>query len=145
MKTRISIALLTLAALVLTITLQAQTPTPSGSLFTINVPFSFVAGETTLPPGQYTVSHFPNSDWILFRNDDGHSIAMLQIMASSAPRGQSGNSKLVFNRYGENYFLAQVWTARSNQVDDCFKSSAERALARGGQAPTQVGVVVYKP
>jgi hypothetical protein len=113
----------------------------------VDVPFSFIAGEATLPAGRYSVSHFPNSDWILLRSDDGRGIAMLQIMASSAPRGQSSSSRLVFNRYGESYFLAQVWTAMDNQVHECFKSRAERNVARRSreQALAQVGVVGYKP
>jgi len=112
MKSRIFKVLLTLgAALWLTIALHGQTPTPGGYLFKVDVPFSFVASGVNLPAGHYAVSHFPNSDWILLTSDDGRAIAMqLQIMVSSAPRGQSSRGKLVFNRYGENYFLAQVWT-----------------------------------
>ena len=142
MKSRIFTAPLTLAvALCLSLALHAQTP--GSSLLTVNIPFSFVAGQTTLPAGHYSVSHFPGSDWILLRNDDGRSITMLPIMASSAPKSQSGSSKLVFNRYGEIYFLAQVWTA-DNQVRECFRSSAERVLVRRSMKPTEVAVVEHK-
>lgn len=141
MKFRILTVLLTLAAtLWLTNILQAQTPTPDSSSFTVNIPFSFEAGERTLPPGRYNVSHFPNSDWILFRSDDGQAISEIHVMPSSAPRGQS-NSRLVFHRYGDIYFLARILTAPDNQVGECFKSSAERALERR-QARNEVAILV---
>ena len=41
-----------------------------------------------------------------------------------------GESRLVFNRYGDQYFLSQVWMAGSDTGRDLFQSRNERNLAK---------------
>ena len=124
MKSRILNALFTLSAVVwLTAVFYGQTA--RSPMFEVTVPFEFVAGGMTLPAGQYTVSHMMNSNWVRLSRSDGHAIATVQVLESAAPRGKS-DTKLVFNRNADTYFLSQVWTARDQQVHDCIKSNAER-------------------
>lgn len=138
MKPRISIALLIAAmAVCLTATLHAQMQTTP--ILKVHIPFNFVAGGMNLPAGQYTGSHFPNGNYLLLSGPG--AIAMVPIIESWLPASRSGSNKLVFNRYGDKYFLAQVWTAMDRQVHDCFKSSAELTLSRANQQPTQVAVL----
>lgn len=106
----------------------------------VNVPFDFVAGGTNLPAGRYTVRHMMNSNWILLSGSDGQAISMVQVLEASVPSGKS-ETKLVFNRYAEKYFLSQVWTANDHQIHDCIKSGTERELASRTQTSTQVAVV----
>jgi hypothetical protein len=145
MKTRIFIALSTLstALLWLTVALQAQTTAPR-PLLTVDVPFEFVAGGMNLPAGQYHVLHIMNPNWILLRSNDGRAKAVVYVQVSATTVGGS-SSKLVFNRYGEQYFLSQVWTRQDNEVHKCFKSSAELTLARSSQKPPEVATVYVKP
>jgi hypothetical protein len=62
----------------------------------VDIPFAFTAGSATLPAGEYRVQK-------LDRNS-----AVLLIHCWDARE-----SKLVFNRYGNRYFLSQVWNAGS--------------------------------
>jgi hypothetical protein len=145
MKTRISIALsiVSTALLWFVVAVQAQTTAPR-PLLSVDVPFGFVAGGMDLPAGQYHVYHMMNPREILLRSSDGHATAVLFVHVSSTPLGES-STKLVFNRYGEKYFLSQVWTAQDNEVHDCFKSSVERTLERSSQKLPEVATVYAKP
>jgi hypothetical protein len=52
------------------------------------------------------------------------------ILVKASPVASEGTSnQLVFNRYGETYFLEQVNTAHDRQVHECFKCRGERELA----------------
>lgn len=139
MKSRIVSALLTVAAVIwLTTAFNGQAaPAP---MFNVNVPFDFVAGGTNLPAGLYTVRHMMNSNWILLSSSDGRTVSVVQVLEASVPIGKS-DTKLVFNRYAEKYFLSQVWTANDHQVHHCVKSGTERELASRTQTSIQVAVM----
>lgn len=141
MKSRIftSLSIVSTTLLCFTVALQAQMMPPR-PLLTADVPFEFVAGGMNLPAGQYDVFHVMSPDWIMLKNSDAHSTAVLLVDVSSPLGGQS-SPKLVFNRYGAKYFLSQVWTEHDNEVHNCRKSGAERALAQSGQKLPEVAIV----
>ncbi|HYL16443.1 MAG TPA: hypothetical protein VEV41_25640 [Terriglobales bacterium] len=143
MKSRFLIALAMLGAAMLWCsgTSGQMAPTP---LLKVDVPFEFVAGGMNLPAGSYDVLHIMNPNWILLRSSDGRAIAVLSVQVSSSS-AKASSTRLVFNQYGQKYFLAQVWTENDNQVHTCFKSSAERVLASRSQRPPQVATVYPKP
>jgi hypothetical protein len=69
------------------------------------VPFDFTVSGKLLPPGTYTIT--PLSDHVIeIQNRDQH----ISILSSAFPNGrQSENSnKLVFQRYGDQYFLREI-------------------------------------
>lgn len=141
MKTRILIAMAALSAAMLfsTVALQAQGPTPI--MAKVDVPFAFVAGGMAMPAGRYNLFHIVNSNVILVRSSDLKAAAMVHVNWSLTGAKASAN-KLVFHRYGEKYFLAEVWTATDNERHDCLQSSAERELA-SSRAKTPVVATVY--
>lgn len=144
MKTRIVIALsIAATALLWPIAVQAQATAPR-PLLKLDVPFAFVAGDMNMPAGQYEVLHIMNPGWILVRNTNGRANAVVHVQVSATSVGGS-SSKLVFSRYGEKYFLSQVWTGEDNEVHDCFKSGAELALARSSSKLPEVATVFAKP
>lgn len=59
-----------------------------------------------------------------YRNIKGSGVARVYSLAVSE------NSKLVFNRYDDQYFLSQVWTSGNSYGRGLFKSSRERSLGR---------------
>lgn len=125
MKSRISIVLATMAFVLGTSgALPAQTQI--AALFKVTVPFEFRVGSAHLSAGHYTVFHI-GSKWIMLQKSDGTATALAPVMVSSAPTGQSV-SRLVFSRYGDLYFLSQVWTADDDQMHECHKSLAEQTL-----------------
>jgi hypothetical protein len=75
---------------------------------TVHVPFSFVAAEKTLPAGEYTVT--ANSDsTVLIKNKVEKEISLFAFTKSTQSLDVQRNAKLVFYRFGESYFLTEVW------------------------------------
>jgi hypothetical protein len=77
------------------------------------VPFDFVAGGATFKAGQYTVNQ-NNFGPTNIRSADGKASAFLTASALQGAGAQSA-SRLIFNRYGSTYQLAQIWT----RGDEC--------------------------
>ena len=92
------------------------------------IPFDFTAGETNLKAGVYSVK-FISHNALLLRSADGKKSAIIV-----APRAVAGDTKnaerMVFHRYGDRYFLAQVWMLRTESGRELDRSSAERRLAK---------------
>src|SRR5882762_4237767 len=79
----------------------------------VDIPFAFTAGSATLPAGEYRVQKMDlNSAVLLIHCWDARASALVITNAAEAKEPQT-ESKLVFNRYGNRYFLSQVWTAGS--------------------------------
>jgi hypothetical protein len=79
----------------------------------VSIPFDFQFADTKLPAGEYNVRRLPQSSSdtvVMIRNvHDGQTVVRL----TSAVQTLSPKDKatLVFHRYGEQYFLFQVWPA----------------------------------
>jgi hypothetical protein len=75
-----------------------------------NVPFSFKVGETTLPSGDYAfrldAAELPNV--LSVRSQSGHGGALIMTLKVDTPEDQGDRPKLVFNKDGGEYVLAQV-------------------------------------
>ncbi len=79
----------------------------------VDIPFAFTAGNATLPAGEYRVQKMDrNSAVLLIHCWDTRASALVITNAAQAKELQA-ESKLVFNRYGNRYFLSQVWTSGS--------------------------------
>jgi len=110
----------------------------------VNVPFDFTAGDTKLPAGEYKVGNAGNGSPVLLmiaRVDRSEAI----LVASNPAQTNKAqlDSKLVFHKYGDRYFLAQVWTAGSDRGRELMKSSAEKeiALSARNDKPEQITLV----
>jgi hypothetical protein len=127
MKTRI-IHLAALLAIILVVPalLHAQMAIKQ-PLFRVDIPFSFVAGGVHLPAGHYHVYHPGDPYLIVIEKDDGRARAMAYVHPSATNADES-STKLVFNKYGDQYFLSQVWTEVDREVHQCFKCRMEQTL-----------------
>jgi hypothetical protein len=114
--------------MVLALAFSAQAQTGRNEM-RASIPFAFIAGETPLPAGDYTITQInPASDRAVLqlRSRDGKSTVMLQM---NSVIGKAQNAKLVFHRYADRLFLAQAWTGDENSGLEAAKSKAERRLA----------------
>jgi membrane-bound lytic murein transglycosylase len=99
----------------------------------VNIPFAFVAGNTTLPAGEYRVQKLDgNSAVLLIRCSDASKAAMVLSNTTQAKEIQT-QSKLIFKRYESRYFLSQVWSAGSNRGREVLKSRAEKEIAQSAR------------
>ena len=108
---------------------KAQTSGPT--ILHVGIPFAFGVGTQTLPAGRYRVTFVNNASDIKtlqLRDNAGHSSVMVQ--TSSVIGKTANNGKLVFNRYGDRYYFAQVWLPADNIGMQAPKSRAEKATAR---------------
>jgi hypothetical protein len=126
MKTR---ALIMAGVMVLTFAASTQVARAQDHLV-VNVPFDFVAGSTKLPAGEYSVKvQGPLNTLLLIRRAATAESAIIPTNAvvANEPRTES---KLVFNRYGDRYFLSQIWTEGNNQGRQVPKSAREKEMAQ---------------
>src|SRR6516165_2371135 len=119
--------------LLLTTTLFAQT-TPSQRLMKVNVPFSFGVEDHSLPAGQYLVFTVTPERSIRIVSADGKHSAIVNTLPNYAS-SPSENSRLVFHRYGNEYFLTQVWTAGQNVGRNPLSTKRAREIASTGVTP----------
>jgi hypothetical protein len=96
---------------------------------TAEVPFEFHAGKAALPAGEYTLQRGLASNALLIARSDRTAHAV--VLTNGAEKNTApGESKLVFHKYGDRYFLAQVWTAGMTRGYDLPVTKTERELTR---------------
>lgn len=94
-----------------------------------NIPFEFVVKDKTFSAGEYQV-HPATADGMALTiqgTDNGESAICLT--NSTEQMKNRTDARLVFHRYGQKYFLAQVWTG-DNTGRSVSKSRQERAIER---------------
>jgi hypothetical protein len=142
MKTRIfNLAVLSALVVLLPAMLNAQMAIRQ-SLFRVDVPFAFIVGGVHLPAGHYRVYHPGDPYLIVIEKDDGRARAMAYVHPSASNADES-STKLVFNRYGDQYFLSQVWTEPDRELHQCFKCRMEQQLMAQSPKP-QLVIVAAK-
>jgi hypothetical protein len=72
---------------------------------------------------------------ILLRGDSGSGF----ITTNPEIGKSSDKGKLVFQRYGDQYFLREVWAANSETGQKCVKSKLEREVEIAQSKATQPG------
>ena len=92
--------------------IQAQ-PKPTGR---VEIPFAFHVRDTALPAGSYTVEEFNTAGTVAITNNETGKAILALAPANRA--GDTDESKLVFNKYGDSYFLSELWFAGKG-VGDC--------------------------
>ncbi|MBV9268762.1 MAG: hypothetical protein JO061_21515 [Acidobacteriaceae bacterium] len=117
--------LMAFAAAVTTMLVPVATVQAQSTVAVYQIPFNFTAEGVTLASGKYTMQHDVAKQFQNLRSARGSGIFL---PAGPQLSGTTG-AKLVFHKYGERYFLAQVWdtngTGRNMPV-----SKEERELTR---------------
>jgi len=101
------------------------------------VDHSFVIGDQTLPPGDYTFRVVNNSDISLMTvtSQDGKTVAQFGVRQAIDDR-RPNHSELVFRKYGNTEFLSKVFEEGSKagvEVTETGKQEA-RLVRQGLQA-----------
>lgn len=106
-------------------TVEATSEKAEGTEVEADVPFAFAVVNETLPAGRYTLRPM----------DDQHALAVMGSELAVAPSSTVESSsrpkitKVVFHRYGDHYFLHQVWVRGESSGFEVPASAIERQLA----------------
>jgi len=125
------IATITFAAAVVSANAQSQ------QRVIANVPFEFVIGDKALPAGEYSARLTSSDGSILVLQKDDSSNTAVRITNSIVPRPNKTQARLVFHRYGQTYFLAEVWAGGDNTGRQLLPSKQERQLKREAERIAQ--------
>jgi hypothetical protein len=98
--TAVAFAICLLASFAVVGTVSAQDHTMKA-----NIPFDFSVGNTWMPAGEYTISS-PLREIVEVRSADLTRTA--EIVSSPSHNESRSGSKLVFDKYGDQYFLRHV-------------------------------------
>jgi hypothetical protein len=95
----------------------------------VNVPFQFHAGNTKLPPGRYSIHLLDDTDLTVMEisSADGSTSALFEVQqleANSTPT----KSELIFNKYGNRYFLAKLFDEGNPSGSEVIKSHYEKQI-----------------
>lgn len=94
-----------------------------------NIPFAFHAGNTKLPPGRYVVHVLDDSNLSIMEisSEDGSVSALFEVVDAEA-NSSPAKSELVFNKYGNRYFLAKLFDEGNARGSQVLKSRYEERL-----------------
>jgi hypothetical protein len=114
-------------AFALTITPSKANAQITGDLLA-NIPFQFHAGNATLPAGEYRIHFVEDSDLRVMQitSADGTRSALFQVQDTEV-KSTPTKSELVFNQYGDRYFLATLFEEGSDIGSQVIESREEKA------------------
>jgi len=135
-------ALLSLGLLLATTSAYAQTMAYAVNL-KVNVPFNFVVTGETLPGGEYTIRSEPNIEHALSINAAGRNSRVFLANPCLTVKGRkpSDQVKLVFHRYGHQYFLSEIWMVGNSVGQQLPKSRRELEMAQNNNTFQQVVIL----
>jgi hypothetical protein len=96
---------------------------------TADIPFDFTVGNKKFAPGKYTVSRGTSIGTLVIKDSENDQTAVF-LVQNTSPKSNA-KAMLVFNRYGNQYFLSQVWDGGSDSGSQLAKSKSERKAAKG--------------
>ena len=132
-------ALIGLGLLLATASAYAQT-----GVVKANVPFNFIVNKAELPAGQYRIQPMGiTASAMAIESPDGKVVKAFLPNACESPQAQK-TTKLVFHRYGAQYFLAQIWRAGNDRGQELPASGLETEVARNQPAQSVVVVATLR-
>src|SRR5215469_16339365 len=114
--------------------------TSSQRLMKVNIPFAFSVQDQSLPAGQYLVFTVTPQRSIRIVSANGKHSAIVNTLPNYA-KEPSSNSRLVFHRYANEYFLAEVWTAGQDVARNLLSSKKAMESANNGERPESFTIV----
>ena len=95
----------------------------------IYIPFNFIAGEKSFPAATYVIERIrKDSDtvWIIRNKDDfGKALVLTRPVRANDVVEET---RLVFNRYDDLYFLSEIWNRGEQTGREIQISNREKAL-----------------
>ena len=106
-----------------------------------NIPFAFRAGEKLLPAGEYDVQTLENRVVVRILGPDADNSVMFTTVGVSHQIGEDKDAKLIFNKYGDDYILSEMWWPEQQDGRKAFPSKTEGELAKN-VTPVRIAVAL---
>jgi len=115
----------------------------SDPVLLVKIPFDFIVGDTNLPAGNYRI--ITTSPRLMsLQNYDNTRVAGIWTFIFDGPRkSKVDSSHLVFNRFGSEYFLSQIYCSfwGSNTAKILMPAVRERELLASAEKVEKVRLV----
>ena len=116
------------------VTVQAQTERGQ-----VNIPFDFYAGTAKLKAGAYQIKRM-SDNLVAIRSADGKTTALVNAPLTIGARDSKSGRRLVFNKYGDQFFVSQIWldVESGRQVipsKEETRMAKDQRLANGVETP----------
>ena len=92
------------------------------------VPWEFNANNATLPAGQYYIADLATGGGVVKISNTKEAKSLFAMTVPLSRNGNTEKGKLVFHRYGNRYFLAEIWVAGEREGQKLRKSKEEKAI-----------------
>lgn len=122
---------LVVLGLLLPLVVVANAGSQKANELVADIPFNFTVCKEQMPAGKYKV--FPisraNPRLLLVRGEDNRS---MEIVCTNDVESSkiSADTRLIFNRYGDRYFLSQMWVQGEKTGNQLIKTEEEQALLK---------------
>jgi hypothetical protein len=99
----------------------------------VNIPFQFHAGNAKLPPGKYVI-HMLDNDFAVMEisSADGSTSALFQVNDAET-NSEPAKTELIFNKYGNRYFLAKLFDEGNPSSSQVLESAYEKRISQAAQ------------
>jgi hypothetical protein len=121
------LAMLTLIVVIALATAVVSANGQSTRVVVADIPFEFAVGDKAMPAAEYRVRSA--LDRVAIQTADANK-ATMRLARSLEPRNNNTHARLVFHKYGNRYFLAEVWTGGDDSGLQLNRSRQERAIER---------------
>ena len=134
-----------LVALVAAATTYAQLP---GTAVRVTIPFDFSVSGRVLPAGEYEIKRIGDEPDVLIisNRNDQHDRAIFETEPVEARKAPS-RDEIVFHRYGDSYFMSELFTGGEHTGRELLPSRQEKTLKRemasNKTEPETVALAVY--
>jgi hypothetical protein len=120
-----------LMTLIVALTITVPMVNAQSTIMTANVPFAFSIGDKQLPAGAYSVREMGRATLVQSK-DGGNSVLGLYTYAGLS---KADETKLVFHKVGDHYFLTQIWTSARAEGLAIPQSKLEKEMLASNSGP----------
>jgi hypothetical protein len=98
----------------------------------ISIPFDFALSGKTLPAGEYYLQRSTEGAQVVVQIRSRDRVLVVYLPQTHPIQNSEiqAEPKLLFNKYGDQFFLSQVWLSGRSTGEELSKTARERGLQR---------------
>jgi hypothetical protein len=124
------LGLIAIGAVLLAGSLVLNTQASTRMSVSANIPFDFYVANSKLSAGEYSIRETNSGTSVLLIQKKEGVDAAYVLSVGATPKSSSDSSKLVFNKYNEDYFLSKIWEPGGQAGHDISPSKKELELGK---------------